>query len=51
MDQEEVLALLGDGWRLEEVRPVDTDNMPRPVRRAEPTGYHFTKAPRAVDLR
>jgi len=43
MDQEEVVALLSDPWELQEVRSVATDDMPRPVRKAEPTGYRFTR--------
>jgi len=43
MDQEEVVALLSDSWELQEVRSVATDDMPRPVRKAEPTGYRFTR--------
>jgi SAM-dependent methyltransferase len=43
MDQDEVVELLGDTWNLEEVRSVATDEMPRPVRRAEPTGYRFAR--------
>jgi hypothetical protein len=43
MDQEELVALLGDGWELEEVRSAVSDEMPRPVRRAEPTGYRFKR--------
>ncbi len=43
MDQEEIVSLLGDRWHLEEVRAVATDDMPRPVRKAEPTGYRFKR--------
>jgi hypothetical protein len=53
MDQEEVVELLGDGWQLEEVRSVATDDMPRPVRKAEPTGYrvHAPRVRSASDRR
>jgi hypothetical protein len=43
MDEEDIVALLGDEWRLEEVRSVATDDMPRFVQRAEPRGYRFTR--------
>ena len=43
MDQREIVELLGDSWELQEVRSVATDDMPRPVRKAEPTGYRFTR--------
>lgn len=43
MDQGEIVELLGDSWELQEVRSVATDDMPRPVRKAEPTGYRFTR--------
>jgi SAM-dependent methyltransferase len=44
MDREEIVALLGDdAWHLEEVRSVATDDMTRPVRNAEPTGYRFRR--------
>jgi SAM-dependent methyltransferase len=44
MDQDEIVALLGDdAWQLEEVRSVAADDMPRPVRNAEPTGYRFRR--------
>jgi SAM-dependent methyltransferase len=43
MDREHVTALLGDGWDLEDVRSVVTDDMPPPVRRAEPTLYRLAR--------
>ena len=43
MDREDVVALLGDGWELEDVQSVMTAEMPRPVRRAEPTLYRLAR--------
>jgi SAM-dependent methyltransferase len=43
MDEEDVVALLGGGWELEDVQSVVTDEMPRPVRRAEPTLYRLAR--------
>jgi SAM-dependent methyltransferase len=43
MDREDVVALLGDGWQLEDVLSVVTPEMPRPVRRAEPTLYRLAR--------
>jgi SAM-dependent methyltransferase len=44
MDREEIVALL-DGWALEHAQSVVRDDMPRPVRRANPTVYRFTRRP------
>jgi SAM-dependent methyltransferase len=43
MDQEEIVALLGDGWQLEEVRSGVSAELPRPIRKAEPMGYRLTR--------
>ena len=43
IDQDELVTLLGERWDLQEARPVDTGDMPRPVRKAEPTAYRFTR--------
>jgi hypothetical protein len=43
MDKEDILALLGDGWRLEQSQSVVTEDMPAPLRRADPTIYRLTR--------
>jgi SAM-dependent methyltransferase len=43
MDQEEIVALLGDGWQLEEVRSGVSAELPRPIRKAEPMDYRLTR--------
>ena len=43
MNQEDVVALLGDGWDLGESRSVVTEDMPAFVRRANPTVYPLTR--------
>jgi hypothetical protein len=43
MDQEDVIALLGDGWDLEQSRSVVTEDMPAFLRRANPTVYRLTR--------
>jgi SAM-dependent methyltransferase len=43
MDKEDILALLGDGWRLEQSQSVVTQDMPAPLRRADPTIYRLTR--------
>jgi SAM-dependent methyltransferase len=43
MDREDVVALLDDGWELEDVQSVVSPDMPRPVRRAEPTLYRLAR--------
>ena len=43
MDTEEIVALLGDGWELQEARSVVTDDMPAPIRRAEPTLHRLER--------
>jgi SAM-dependent methyltransferase len=43
MDREHVVAMLGDGWDLEDARSVVTDEMPPPVRRAQPTLYRLIR--------
>jgi SAM-dependent methyltransferase len=37
MDTDQLLALLGNAWELQRARSVVSDDMPPPVRRAEPT--------------
>ena len=39
MDTEQILALLGEGWELQRAESVVSEDMPPPVRRAEPTLY------------
>jgi SAM-dependent methyltransferase len=43
MDRDELLALLGDGWGLQQAESVVTEDMPPPVRRAEPTLYRLAR--------
>lgn len=43
MDKEDLVALLGDGWDLEHSQSVVTEDMPPPVRRANPTAYRLTR--------
>jgi SAM-dependent methyltransferase len=43
MDREHLIVLLGDGWDLEDAESVVTEDMPPPVRRAEPTLYRLTR--------
>jgi SAM-dependent methyltransferase len=43
MDKEDILALVGDGWNLEQSQSVVTEDMPAPLRRAEPTIYRLTR--------
>jgi 2-polyprenyl-3-methyl-5-hydroxy-6-metoxy-1,4-benzoquinol methylase len=45
MDEEDVLALLGDRWELRDVQQELTDDMPPPVRRAQPTLYRLALRP------
>jgi SAM-dependent methyltransferase len=43
MDREHLVALLGNGWDLEDAQSVVTEEMPPPVRRAEPTLYRLAR--------
>jgi SAM-dependent methyltransferase len=43
MDEEDIVALLRDGWDLAHSESVVTDDMPPPVRRANPTRYRMTR--------
>jgi SAM-dependent methyltransferase len=43
MDKEDILALLGDGWNLEQSQSVVTEDMPAHLRRADPTIYRLTR--------
>jgi hypothetical protein len=43
MDTEAIVALLGDGWELQQAQPVVTADMPPPVRRAQPTLHRLTR--------
>jgi SAM-dependent methyltransferase len=47
MNKEDVVALLHDGWDLEESRSTVTEDMPAFVRRANPTVYRLTRHTRA----
>ena len=43
MNQEDIVALLGDGWDLKDTRSVATEDMPAFLRRANPTVYRLTR--------
>jgi SAM-dependent methyltransferase len=43
MDMEHVVALLGTTWELQHAESVVTEDMPPPVRRAEPTLYRLAR--------
>ena len=43
MNRDQLAALLGDGWELEHTESVVTEDMPPPVRRAQPTLYRLAK--------
>jgi len=45
MDREHVVALLGEGWELEDALSVVSEDMPPPVRRARPTIYRLSRRP------
>jgi len=48
MDQQEVVALLGDAWELQESRSVVTEDTPAVMRRANPTVYRLTRRTQAA---
>ena len=43
MNTEELVALLGDGWSLEQEQPAPTEDLPPPARRAKPTLYRLSR--------
>ena len=43
MDEEDLVALLGDAWELRHTRSEVTDDMPRPIRRGERTLYRLAR--------
>jgi len=43
MNKEDIVALFGEGWDLDETRSVATEDMPAFLRRASPTDYHLTR--------
>jgi SAM-dependent methyltransferase len=43
IDERELLALLGDGWELQQRQSEVTDDMPPPIRRAQPTLYRLAR--------
>lgn len=43
MDREDVVALLGEGWELEHAQSEVTDNLPPPIRRAQPSLYRLAR--------
>jgi SAM-dependent methyltransferase len=44
MDTDQLLALLGNAWELQQARSVVSEDMPPPVRRAEPTLYRLGRS-------
>lgn len=48
MDEEHVIALLGDRWNLEQSQTIVTEDLPPPVRRAAPTRYRMTRRTEAA---
>jgi SAM-dependent methyltransferase len=50
MNQEDILALLGDAWELEETRSVLTEDAPAILRRARPTVYRLTRSTQVAQL-
>jgi len=48
MDQEDVVALLGDAWELQESRSVVTEDTPAVMRRANPTVYRLIRRTQAA---
>jgi hypothetical protein len=47
MDGEHLVALLGNGWDVQQARSVVTEDMPPPVRRAQPTRYRLARTHRS----
>jgi SAM-dependent methyltransferase len=43
MDEPELLALLGERWELQQTQTEVTDDMPPPIRRAQPTLYRLAR--------
>ena len=43
IDEDELVALLGDDWELREKRSEVTDDMPAPIRRAQPSLYRLLR--------
>ena len=43
MDEQELVTLLSDGWELRHRQSQVTDDMPSPIRRAQPTLYRLTR--------
>jgi SAM-dependent methyltransferase len=43
MNEEEILALLGDAWDLQSRQSQVSDELPAPIRRAEPTLYRLVR--------
>jgi hypothetical protein len=43
MDREHLMALVGDAWELQQTRSAVIEDMPAPVRRAEPTVYRLAR--------
>jgi SAM-dependent methyltransferase len=43
MDEEDIVALLGDGWNLEQTQSLVTEDTPPRIRRANPTVYRLAR--------
>jgi SAM-dependent methyltransferase len=43
MDKEDIVALLGDGWNLEQTQSLVTEDQPPRIRRANPTVYRLAR--------
>jgi hypothetical protein len=43
IDEDELVALLGDDWELRGKQSEVTDDMPAPIRRAQPTLYRLVR--------
>jgi SAM-dependent methyltransferase len=43
MDREHLMALVGDAWELQQTQSAVIEDMPAPVRRAEPTVYRLAR--------
>jgi SAM-dependent methyltransferase len=47
IDREQLVALLGDGWELQHAQSAVIEDMPPPVRRAQPILYRLARLPSA----
>jgi hypothetical protein len=51
MDEQHIIALLGERWDLEHTQRVVTEDMPPPVKRASPTVYRLALTRRSEAAR